>query len=153
MISLKSPGWLSKAAATGLIAGAALLLPLQPLQAGFSVRPTSLHLTQPGAVATLYLNNNTRTTNVYQVGPAEWTDRSVPTAVAPTKDLTVSPRVLRLRPCETGRVRITSARPGIAGSGKAYRILARQVAPAQPGGDLNVGINIQFNVPLLTVQR
>jgi P pilus assembly chaperone PapD len=153
MICSTIPTLPSKATRAGLIVGAALLLTLQPLQAGFSVRPTSLHLTKPGAVATLYLNNNTGTTNVYQVGPAEWTDRSVPTAVAPTKDLTVSPRVLRLRPGEIGRVRITAARPGIAGSGKAYRILARQVAPAQPGGDLKVGINIQFNVPLLTAQR
>jgi fimbrial chaperone protein len=123
---------------------------LVPVQASFSVRPTELRLTEPGAVTTLYLNNNTSTPNVYQVGSAEWVDRSDPTAVAPTTDIVISPQVLRLAPGQTGRVRIRAARPGIAGSGKAYRILARQVAPTKQSGDLSVGFNLQFNVPLLT---
>ena len=46
---------------------------------------------------------------------------------------------------------IRAVRPGIAGSGKAYRILVRQVAPQRQPNDVNVHFQIQFNVPLLTV--
>jgi fimbrial chaperone protein len=121
-----------------------------PAGAGFAVRPTVLHLTDQRGVATLLVSNGTATANVYQVGVAEWTDRTDPRKVAPTSDLIVSPQVFRLPPGEVARVRIRAAHPGVAGSGKAYRVLARQVMPDPGGAALSVRVQVQFTVPLLT---
>ena len=134
-----------------LIFFAAAILFATPLEAGMAVRPTKLFIAQPGAVATLLVDNHTDTENVYQVGAAEWLERADPAKVGPTRELTISPQVFRLAPGEVGRVTIRAARPGIARSGKAYRILVRQVAPQRAPGDLNVQFQVQFNIPLLTV--
>jgi fimbrial chaperone protein len=130
---------------------ALLLLLVAPLQAGTAVRPTKLFIAQSGAVATLFVDNHTDKESVYQVGAAEWLDRDNPKKVRPTDELTISPQVFRLAPGQVGRVTIRAARAGIANSGKAYRILVREVAPQRSPGDLNVHIRIQFNIPLLTV--
>jgi P pilus assembly chaperone PapD len=122
-----------------------------PLDAGLSVRPTKLFIAKPGSIATLLVDNRTNDTNVYQVGAAEWLDRADPAKVGPTKDLIISPQVFRLGPGQVGRVSIRAVRPDIAGSGKAYRILVRQVAPQRQPNDVNVQFQLQFNVPLLTV--
>lgn len=135
------------------IALVALLLALTPAAMAFSVQPTALYLTEPAAVVTLTVTNGNDTTNVYQVGAAEWLDPRNPRKVGPTRDLVISPQVFRLKPGETGRVRIRAANGGIAGSGKAYRILARQVTPETSHSDFNVRIQVQFTVPLLTVPK
>ncbi len=134
-----------------LIAILILLLAVSPASAGFTVSPTVLYITEQDGIATLFVKNGTATANVYQVGAAAWVDRSDPNSVGPTRDLVVSPQVFRLGPGETGRVRIRAATAGIGGSGKAYRILARQVTPEPRSGDLNVRIQVQFTVPLLTI--
>jgi P pilus assembly chaperone PapD len=133
------------------IVAAALLVIATPLEAGMAVRPTKLFLAEPGAVATVFVDNKTNADSVYQVGAAEWLDRSDPAKVGPTQDLVISPQVFRLGPGQVGRVTIRAAKPGIARSGKAYRVLVRQVAPRRPAGDLSIHFRIQFNVPLLTV--
>lgn len=130
---------------------AALLVVATPIEAGMSVRPTKLFLAEPGAVTTLIVDNKTDADTVYQVGAAEWLDRSDPAKVGPTQDLIISPQVFRLGPGQVGRVTIRAAQPGIARSGKAYRVLVRQVAPQRPTDDLSIHFRIQFNVPLLTV--
>jgi P pilus assembly chaperone PapD len=121
-----------------------------PLEAGMAVRPTKLFMVAPGAAATLLVDNHTDTENVYQVGAAAWLDRSDPGKVGPTRELIISPQVFRLAPGQVGRVTIRAARAGIAGSGKAYRVLVRQVAPQRSPGDLSVHFQVQFSIPLLT---
>jgi len=84
------------------------------------------------------------------VGVAEWVDRADPKKVRATTDIIVSPQVFRLGPHETGQVTLRAARSGIARSGKAYRVIARQVSPKNTDADLSVRFQVQFNVPLLT---
>lgn len=129
---------------------AALLVVATPIEAGVLVRPMKLFLVEPGAVTTLFVDNKTDADSVYQVGAAEWLDRGDPASVGPTRDLIISPQVFRLAPGQVGRVTVRAAGSGVAGSGKAYRILVRQVAPQRPAGDLSIHFRIQFNVPLLT---
>lgn len=105
---------------------------------------------KPGAIATLLVDNRTDQANVYQVGVAEWLDRADTARVAATTDLLISPQVFRLQPGQVGRVAIRAVRPGIEGSGKAYRVLVRQVSPQKATNDMNINLQIQFNVPLLT---
>jgi fimbrial chaperone protein len=126
----------------------ALFLVTQPaLAAGFQVSPVRVEVVAPDTVADFELRNPGSETVTVQIDAFQWRQLALSDQLEPATGLMVVPRIARLAPGKSQRVRIALRGAKLAIE-SAYRVHFREVPPAMPAGFVGVRTALKMDIPL-----
>ena len=112
-----------------------------------TVSPTKLTVPNPARQTTLTVKADARGPSVVQVRVYQWNEGEHPSRLRRTKDVVVSPPVVKLRSRQELTVRIVRVNKRAVRGRECYRVLVDRL-PSQEQADKAVKLKVRHSVPL-----
>jgi fimbrial chaperone protein len=135
--------------AIAAVAGLAALLALPGAAAGtFTISPLRVDFTGTTGTAALTVRNEEAVPVVVQAEGLSWSQESGQDALAPSRDLLISPAVFTLAPGGSQLVRVALRRAPDATRELAYRMTLQEVPQAANPGFTGLQVALRLSVPV-----
>lgn len=133
-----------------LAAGLAALcaLPVPAVAGNFSISPLRVDFGQGSGTSALTIRNEDAVPVVIQAEGLAWSQDEGQDALAPTRDLLVSPAVFTVQPGATQLVRVALRRAPDAARELSYRLILQEVPPAARPEFTGLQVALRMSVPI-----